>query len=280
MIENFYDCSKTSEDICDPVQALHGAMLAKSVYGSPDSIHDDATLWGIIDSLFLGFNQEGDDYTDSGSTQGAIFLTENNDAIICIRGTKGWKDIKRDLKIKKTDSHIGRVHRGFHMGMEEVIEPVMDWLDAANPKSINLAAHSLGGGVIVDIAAELVHAGFKIAGGHLFGCPRVGGRLYMRHLVKKLGGIWQHRRGFDGVTHMPPCFPLGYSHLHGRGVFYDGDTGERVVQMSFWDRMRNWAEDLGDEGILKILAESFGDHPMSGYVDLCRQAVDESKSSW
>ncbi|MDZ4821214.1 MAG: hypothetical protein SGJ20_19815 [Planctomycetota bacterium] len=111
---------------------------------------------------------------NAGSMQGYV-IDAGNDSIIILRGTERDEyDIIQDLRFLKVKSEQGSMHGGFVDGYRPMHSQVSKLLARYDTKRVWITGHSLGGGLAIVCAHQLLVDGtYPIAGVMTFGQPRV-----------------------------------------------------------------------------------------------------------
>ncbi|MEO0447847.1 MAG: lipase family protein [Verrucomicrobiota bacterium] len=173
----FDPTSLTTNDF-SPSAALSTAHLAHLAYQDAEALHATAESHGLSllqhESFSNPFSFE--------ATQG--FALELEDRMVLVfRGSDEKADWLLNLKIAKTapwnSTYAGRVHKGFHQGLELVWEKaVAPFLAHSKDKPITVVGHSLGGALAV-LAAHRIGKE-RLASLFTFGQPLAGDRRFAR----------------------------------------------------------------------------------------------------
>ena len=143
----------------------------------------------------------------------------DNTVIISFRGTDSKQDIINDLNVIKTQKFkdIGKniyVHSGFYNAYSQVIDKIH--IIIANNKQTNniiFSGHSYGAALCVLCAFSVYNTynnvSVEVA---LFGCPRVGNRVFKKYYNNNLSNTYRVENGNDFVTKLPFKF-FGFCHV-------------------------------------------------------------------
>lgn len=209
----------------------------------------------------------------------ALIQARGDAIVICFRGSKDAEDYIQDAKFEMTtlayeegDDLPASVHKGFLEDFDALNADIIHALRSAitaSPKPllpIFVTGHSLGGGLAILCALELVRQGFNVAGVYTFGQPRVGNKefcqLYDSSACPAAAVLkdvtFRVINQNDIVPRVPPLLN-GYRHC-GNCVFLfsDGWFAPRPPwQMNpsiarrawsnvlgFWDGLKSWREIL------------------------------------
>ncbi len=159
---------------------------------------------------------------DRNATQ-ALLAMDGHLAILAFRGTEERKDLFTDMRYIKCDfPGGGRVHRGFYGAFTEVRDEIAaDLENIAVPRIFT--GHSLGAALAV--MAAVVCPPREV---HVFGCPRVGNKDFVRRLTCP---VHRYENWFDMVTYLPlATSPIQAAHSlrHGRKPTLYVHAGEKV----------------------------------------------------
>ena len=171
----------------------------------------------------------------------------------------------------------GQVHAGFHDALDESWAIVESALQAAiqTGRPIWLCGHSLGGALAV-LAAHRLAAGkpsaANVAALYTYGQPRCGNQPFMSELETAIGN--RHYRSVNNRDIVPLVPPpeKPWPYVHGGQVAYFNEFGDFVLNPPLWYRALDKVELSADQLKAK-LKQTVGDHDMSGYVRLYRDAV-------
>lgn len=182
-------------------------LSAFSYEKNPERVKQQLAAWGFTDIKLYGWDEKF-------STQ-AIVARRGDEVHVIFRGTKGYKDLDKDLQVfnRSTDPLLAgafpsaRVHRGFRKALDEIwnptepayvfglaragVPPLEQVLreEAAKPGTrIVLEGHSLGGALATLTAARLAAApplpganrsiGSQVEAIYTFGMPQLGDSMF------------------------------------------------------------------------------------------------------
>lgn len=125
----------------------------------------------------------------AGAMQGYV-LDAGDDSIVILRGTEKHEyDILQDLRFLKSTSDQGSMHGGFVSGYAPMHSQIKDLLARFDTKRVWITGHSLGGGLAIVCAHQLLVDGkYPIAGIMTFGQPMVVRDDMRNYLEPKLDG--------------------------------------------------------------------------------------------
>lgn len=184
---------------------------------------------------------------DIEDTQG-FAAADDQVAIVSFRGTESTADWIRNLKIRRTATDMGKVHRGFQDGAEKAwnrfIEPALRPL-ADSGQRIWFTGHSLGG-ALATAAAALARGKMAISGCYTYGQPLVGNDDFAYEFNQAYGGrFFRLVNNRDIVTKIPPA-PL-YQHVDTRfQIDADGNIAEEVRTRGFGGEAEPEALDIAE----------------------------------
>ena len=256
--------------------ALFFARLSEDCYLEP---HAFKLKWAIsYDVEFIEGPKHGSE---------AYALVDGHDLIFVFRGTEPnkWQDIKADIKFRRTDADCcqGSVHRGFKDYLDRIWDQVEKIYNDYPDHHVWITGHSLGAAMATLAASRFHEMKFdhglhrtmvkqtKSCQVYNYGSPRVGDEEFAKHFQVPL---YRHRNNNDIVTRHPIEF-VGFRHV-GFLKFFGGDGGFNE-SVSRWTLVREWFT-----GNIKGLfqwpptIDSFADHSMSNYVELCQKRVEEN----
>lgn len=234
------------------------AELAMIAYNDFDEASEAAALIGLPDVTF--FDHDGAQ---------AFCFRNDHDCVMTCRGTEPneWNDIEADVKATSVLAEtVGKVHGGFKDEVDH-LWPELEQALTDNNQPVWFSGHSLGG-AMATICAARCEKSDKLPtpdGLYTFGSPRVGDRLYGKH-VKLPHYRWVNNN--DIVTRVPPMW-MGFHH-HGHRVYLDRNgrlrdlTGAALRR----DRWRGFLEELKSWKI-----DHFSDHFINSYIDAIAGAV-------
>lgn len=195
---------------------------------------------------------------DKDGTQ-AIMYYNGGEIGVVFRGTQPteFKDILADMDIrkKKAKKDDGFVHSGFQESLDDLWEDIVSFINnCGNYTRLYFAGHSLGAALAVLAASRINRCTV-----YTFGCPRVGGRKFVKQNKNILH--WRFVNNNDIVTRIPTF--IRWKH-HGYRVYIDrrGKVSSAVGLYLFTDlilgHLSSWAK-------LKPF-DSFSDHSILKYV--------------
>lgn len=126
--------------------------------------------------------------------------------VVVFRGTDDNFDWFCNLNSFTTPTPQGPIHRGFQQSYLPLKPQITRLLDRQKPKHLWLTGHSLGGGLAVVSAHDLIeNERLAVQGVMTFGQPMVAGEPLAVHLDKVLLGKYAHFvNGSDIVPRVPP----------------------------------------------------------------------------
>lgn len=166
---------------------------------------------------------------NDGSMQGYV-INAGSDAIITLRGTEHKYDFAQDVLFLRARSEHGAMHGGFYNGYSPIHEQVTKLLALYKPKRIWITGHSLGGGLAIACAYNLVKDSiYPIAGVMTFGQPMV----VRENLASYLGDPLDGKYVFF-VNDMDPIPRLIEPYQHfGHMVRWNDNDIERSEKVTF-----------------------------------------------
>ena len=195
------------------------------------------------------------------------FIARDDELVVlAFRGTVSITDWLRNLKIARREVEMGKVHGGFHEGLEAVwadhVEPTLREAADSGHK-VWITGHSLGG-ALATLAAAWCHEWLDVAGVYTFGQPLVGNRSFARLFNSKFHNRF-HRfvNASDIVPKVPPA-PL-FAHVDQR-VRFDKE-GDIIEESS--------SRDLGEEEIEAMSEEEFEE--IQRLLEVHEYALDEDE---
>lgn len=173
----------------DILRAIELLNLAEVAYDNPNIVAENAQA----------FHHEYDTYQ-----------------ILTVAGTNSILDAIQDIEAFPTvyREWAGDVHPGVAHHMEEILSIILGRLVK---KPIEMAAHSLGAGVIQLLALRLMLAGYTISRVTTFGGLRVGLANWVEKYERANIPTIRWINGSDPVPHEPPS-PLYYHAGPGLGI--------------------------------------------------------------
>lgn len=202
---------------------------------------------------FMAAGWETVKFFSGRSTQ--CYVASNRDvAVVAFRGTE-WAndqdaetmenfvaDLYVDIDIRWTNAEAGgKIHRGFHDGLNEIWDDLRVYVDRLSGKGRRLwiAGHSLGGALAVLTGARMSN----VQGIYTYGAPRVGNRDFVANYPHTLHRIVNNN---DVIPHLPtfPYADLGELH-------YIDSSGCLHNDITFWQR---WKDEI--QGHIDCLVEN------------------------
>lgn len=152
-------------------------------------------------------------WIDHNGTNGYCCKLCDDMAVISFRGTDSLADwLDTNFRVEMVECGLGMAHKGFVTAVRGVLQDVLYFLKATQPKHIHLVGHSLGGALAAVTAQRLY--GQSIPADMMtvttFGCPRIGDETFRRSMPGVV--VLQYIRRGDPVPDMPPV-SLGYVHI-------------------------------------------------------------------
>ncbi len=146
--------------------------------------------------------------------------------VVCVRGTATRHDWLTDLTGALDRGPTGHgVHAGFARTFNSVTQSIHEALRGANPSTIHVTGHSLGGAVANLVAADLDQGRVANIQLYTFGAPRVGFSDFSSYLTQRLGADHIHRvYNVSDVIPMVPLFPFWHAPSD-EGGYRISDTG-------------------------------------------------------
>lgn len=160
----------------------------------------------------------------------AIAYIRTNDIIIAVQGSQSLVDWHNNTKIRKTDFHGIRAHRGFAAAAESILVRVMRIIAAHSDKHVVLTGHSLGGAIATLLAVALRPKQLSVI---TAGQPKVATEQELR-----LAMYGEYIRVVNGSDLVPRVPRFGFAHA-GTCV-YLSNQGKKILDPSMftmlWDR--------------------------------------------
>lgn len=222
-------------------------------------------------------------FFDAGKSTQAFIAGNDKMIVVAFRGTeKKVRDFLADARLKLVDGPVGKVHKGFRSGLDEVWDnkennqhmPQFIKQCQDNNQSIWFCGHSLGAALTTLAAAKYVLSSDSsdteaVKGIYTIGQPRVGNREFAKGfnsvLAEKCFRIVNNN---DTVPQIPPPgFFLKYTHV-GQEFYIDSEgilQGSIPLWKKLWDQFQGIQKDFGDIGI-----DALEDHGSEGYVKLIK----------
>jgi triacylglycerol lipase len=209
------------------------------------------------DFTSVGYNSF---FIDNRGSQ-AYFLYDDTDVIIVCRGTQPNKlddivaDIQRELVPNISGSTKGHVHKGFQLSVNNIWNPIKQYLLEYRSRDIWFTGHSLGAAMST-IAAGRCSAMGSNPTLYTFGSPRVGNKEYVESCNVP------HSRWVNNIDIVTSIPTVGYTH-HGTLYYFDhdGNIANLSVMQTIKDRIKGLIT-----GISKGRLNYFVNHYMSQYI--------------
>lgn len=189
------------------------ALASDLAYEDEGAIQPQLLDWSFSDQSTV-FNKE--------EIQG--FIAVNDELLIlCFRGTKNFQDWLYNLRVLPTEDALGKVHRGFSIGLDQVwqaeVSPIIQ--EYAKGRTVWYTGHSLGAALATLAAArtsvELPEVAIK--GIATFGQPRLASREFEEAFDAIFAdSFYRYVNNRDIVPRVPP----GYHHV-GQLIHFDAD---------------------------------------------------------
>lgn len=223
-----------------PRNAIEAARACELVYKDQQAIEWELTRSGFANGSFEVF--------EDPATETKLFAIDAGAyCLLAFRGTytrtlsaavRNWNTNLQVCKASSRDPARGAVHGGFLGALARVWRPLRRWLQRHDPtwsKRVWFTGHSLGGALALLCAVRLVtETSHQVTGVYTYGQPRVGDRLFRRHVARVLSTLVYVRyvNHTDPVPFLPSELLQGYRHT---GEFrYINDQGELNNQRGFW----------------------------------------------
>jgi predicted alpha/beta-hydrolase family hydrolase len=122
--------------------------------------------------------------------------------IVIFPGTDSVRDWLTDLRVRKTNWHGAKVHRGFVQSWTSVAGQVLGAISGAH--TIIITGHSLGGALATLCADAAADMGVEVEAVYTFGSPRVGNGSFARQYNDDLADVTcRVVNARDPVPHVP-----------------------------------------------------------------------------
>lgn len=205
------------------------------------------------------------------------FVADHGDfTLIAFRGTDEWRDWLDNLNLPAIDHHLGRVHRGFQLALEDIWPSLLNTVNKFQKKQrkpLWITGHSLGGALSTLAAADLIHQDRPYYGVYTFGQPRCGDRQFSRFFnVESKERFYRFQNNNDIVSRIPQRL-MGYSHV---GTFLYIDRTKKIKSdIGFWyqfvDRVGGIIDALNESG-----ADVIEDHSIDDYIKALEKNINVS----
>lgn len=167
---------------------------------------------------------------EPGTDTSAIAYIRANDLILAVQGSESLADWHNNTKIRKTNFHGIRAHRGFAAAAESVLVQAMKIIAAHPDKHVVLAGHSLGGAIATLLAVALRP---KVLTVITAGQPKVATEQELR-----LAMYGEYIRVVNGSDLVPRVPRLGFAHA-GTCVYLSNQSKKILdpgMCTMLWDR--------------------------------------------
>jgi len=188
--------------------------------------------------------------TDGNTTTFGVVWQNNKTVWIAYRGTLNFEELMFDLeygqnRITKDSiihntggplkglfdmkNHRVGIHQGFIDAYKDVKHTLLKVLNKAKPDNVVICGHSLGAGVAVVTALDLIATGYKPVV-YTFGSPRVGD-IELCNLIPSQFAVFRHVNIADIIPTIPPASapnfadpdkPYMYSHC-GMPLYFESN---------------------------------------------------------
>ena len=230
--------------------------LSRIAYRSRGQAEQDSAALGLV--AFHWFTDE--------STQ-AFTAIDTDHIYAAFRGTEAKPiDWIKNSKFEPMVGELGgKVHSGFHSGVDEVWGNLLAVVDAT-AKPVVVTGHSLGGALATLAAARFQEAGHPVAAVYTYGQPRVGHSDFRSPYESRLGEV-THRsiNHIDLVTRVPLLLQK-YRHI-GQRIYFDAAGAVHVGASPWKIAMEDIKYRLAHFGRIQEAA-GLSPHEMDAYVDL------------
>lgn len=202
----------------------------------------------------------------SGADAYTWWCDKTNELTITFRGTKGRKDIMKDIDIRHLSMYNNNglkihVHRGFLEQFLSIEQSLMKEIET-HPEisSLTFSGHSLGG-ALASIASSKIKATTHIPTTlHTFGSPRVGSKEFSiwAHDVLDVHKRVIHKQ--DPIGRVPMSW--NYHHIKGNYILFDDANRYKIMKKDpqYLTRVYNI---LSKTDVFNPIE----DHSMNRYVD-------------
>lgn len=219
------------------------ALLCKLSYLEPQTFNEELKKQFDFEKPALFIN-------DVRLNVEAYFIEQDNEtAIIVFRGSSSIRDFMTDFDARMTKTNLGWVHRGFYRAWSSIRYKVEDAVKAYS--NLIVCGHSMGGALAVLCCKDLYRKNVSCI---TYGCPRVGGRRFVKEFNALIPNSMRYVCLSDPVTHMPTAWR--FRHVSNVKIL---DAGK----MPWW---KKWLVMFWD-----ITTSPFDDHDMDYYIQCLKQ---------
>jgi len=197
----------------------------------------------------------------------------NGTAYVAFRGTKGFKDIKTDFHITKSEADDGefegKVHTGFFKYWKSLHNRITGWMHKQKrihyKTKVVLTGHSLGAAAAT-IEYRVNRNHYDVC--YIFGSPRVGNHAF----AKNYGPRTPHRFSVlgDPVTSIPTFFR--WSHIGNVNVLTKAGIKETSPLVKIIVLIRNLLFAFIQGSLLRQIASTPNSHLIDTYIERLKHA--------
>lgn len=213
-------------------RGLHAGNMAYLAYCAETVYSEAVKSKAELERLGLSIQGQEHFFDFSDNTQ-AIVVGDADKIVVSFRGTQNLKDWRTNLKLRKSQWQVGRVHRGFNQAIQSAWPDLLERIKAlrTDEQPIWFTGHSLGGALATVACATLSRDAdhdYEIGGIYTFGQPRVGDGTFARAFRQSLQDrSFRVVNNNDLVARMPR---VNYKHV-GQLLYFDtrGEIHSNVV---------------------------------------------------
>jgi len=209
-------------------------------------------------------------WIDTKDTDVQILICSDHDRIyVIVRGTTftNWADWKTnfDIKMMKSLSFPGFVHRGFYKDARSVRDMVVSYIPRPYNKRIIFGGHSQGGAVAPELALLMPFFDHCYTEGE----PRHMDEVAAEYVGNQYGYKFTRIVNNNDPVCKVPLKKMGFKHITNTTVEYYTSNGQQIINPTKWQvRYHNAI------GRLKSPIE-LGDHTQKAYFDLVKRSEKE-----